>query len=203
MKIRPGPKLVSVKTNRSAPDVSRISQIDLEDLGRTRRPQTAIFTAARDVYERMARDWAGDRNDLLRQAIGLMERFAGSDRIEYHPPLFNQSEVRRQMLLALNRNKLVQHVWQAINAENTETLTPIFDSYRPDYLIRLTDGAMLVLEVKGQDIAQDRAKRAALDEWVRCVNAHGGFGHWECDVSWLPGDVGDALLRHSRIAQPV
>ena len=32
--------------------------------------------------------------------------------------------------------------------------------YRPDFLVRLANGAMLVLEVKGQDTPQNRAKRA-------------------------------------------
>ena len=41
---------------------------------------------------------------------------------------------------------------------------------------------MLVLEIKGQDSPQDQAKRAALDQWVQAVNAHGGFGTWAWDV---------------------
>jgi hypothetical protein len=32
--------------------------------------------------------------------------------------------------------------------------------YRPDFLIRVTTGTMLVLEVKGQDSRQNEAKRA-------------------------------------------
>ena len=41
--------------------------------------------------------------------------------------------------------------------------------YRPDFLVRLGSGTMLVLEVKGQDTPQHQAKRAALDEWARAV----------------------------------
>lgn len=40
----------------------------------------------------------------------------------------------------------------------------------------------LVLEIKGEDSEQDRAKRGALKQWVEAVNAHGGFGTWACDV---------------------
>ena len=47
--------------------------------------------------------------------------------------------------------------------------------YRPDFLARLTDGSVLVLETKGQDTEQDRVKRRYLDEWTQAVNAHGGF----------------------------
>ena len=47
--------------------------------------------------------------------------------------------------------------------------------YRPDFLIRLGSGDMMVLETKGRDSDQDQTKRRFLDEWVRAVNAHGGF----------------------------
>ena len=68
--------------------------------------------------------------------------------------------------------------------------------YRPDFLIRLRSGDMLVLETKGQDSDQDRTKRRFLDEWVNAVNAHGGFGHWTWAVSTTPGDLPDILARH-------
>ena len=68
--------------------------------------------------------------------------------------------------------------------------------YRPDFLIRLRSGNMLVLETKGQDTDQDRTKRRFLDEWVTAVNSHGEFGRWSSDVSLAPGDIRDILARH-------
>jgi hypothetical protein len=65
--------------------------------------------------------------------------------------------------------------------------------YRPDFLIRLRTGTMLVLEVKGQDSAQNQAKRAALDEWARAVTQHGGFGRWTWAVSRAPSDLADLV----------
>ena len=59
--------------------------------------------------------------------------------------------------------------------------------YRPDFLIRLQSGDMLVLETKGRDSEQNRTKRRFLDEWVNAINAHGGFGRWVRDVSRAPG----------------
>lgn len=67
--------------------------------------------------------------------------------------------------------------------------------YRPDFLIRLSTGDMLILETKGYETEQDRIKRRYLDEWVQAVNAHGGFGHWRSAVSHQPGDIQDILLR--------
>jgi type III restriction enzyme len=68
--------------------------------------------------------------------------------------------------------------------------------YRPDFLIRLTDGTMLVLEVKGQDNEQARTKRQYLQEWAAAVTAHGGFGRWVSDTSFTPPDVPGILERH-------
>ena len=69
--------------------------------------------------------------------------------------------------------------------------------YRPDFLIRHASGAMLILETKGRDSDQERTKRRFLDEWVRAVNAHGGFGRWAWGVSHKPGDIHDILARQA------
>jgi len=65
--------------------------------------------------------------------------------------------------------------------------------YRPDFLVRLKDGTMLVLEVKGQDSQENDTKRRFLDEWLKAVNAHGGFGQWAAAVSRHPKDVASIL----------
>lgn len=66
----------------------------------------------------------------------------------------------------------------------------------PDFLVRLGNGKTLVLEIKGEDSPQDKAKRDALAEWVRAVNAAGGFGNWCWDVAFQPSQVHDILARH-------
>ncbi len=251
------------------PDVTRVSEIHLEELGRQFRMQRIVFEAAAGVYDQMRPDWKGNREWLLAQVIRLVERVLASDRITIAPPLFNQEPLRRRIVLTLNIGKIVHHVWGAIRAENSLALVPVFDSqypirstgdmstwytskpceytkrshinhcvfdstweaseafeldhnkrvvawvkndhlgfeilyvfngvvrkYRPDFLVRLANGTMLVLEVKGQDSQEARTKREFLGEWVKAVNAHGGFGTWAGDVSRAPGDVAEILQRH-------
>ena len=252
------------------PDVTRMEEIDLEGLGRKFRMQKLAFEAARNVYDEMRPSWAGNREFLLAQLIGLVEKVLRSNRIEISPPLFFQNELRRRILLTLNMTRVVQHIWEAIRQENTEKLVPVFDSehpirstgqmrtwysgrpceytkrshvnfcvydstweaseaftldrspnvdawvkndhlgfeilyvykgvvrkYRPDFLIRLASGTMLVLEVKGLDTQQDETKRRFLDEWVKAVNEHDGFGRWAWDVSRDPGDLEGILAKHA------
>jgi type III restriction enzyme len=68
--------------------------------------------------------------------------------------------------------------------------------YVPDFLIRLTNGRTLVLEIKGEDSPQNRAKLAAMRAWVEAVNTKGGFGVWCCDVAYEMAKVHDVLHRH-------
>jgi type III restriction enzyme len=254
------------------PDVSKIAQIDLERLAREFRTQRIIFEAARDVYDQMQKDWRGGKEALLAQVVRLVEQFIRSDKINIVPALFNQDDLKRRLVITLNMTKVVQHLAEAIQFENTEKLEPVFDrerpirstgdmgtwytgkpsaptkrshinfcvydsaweaseafeldrslnvnawvkndhlgfevlyiyrgvvrKYRPDFLIRLVSGEHLILEVKGKDTEQDQIKRTFLDEWVKAVNSHGGFGHWNWAVSKTPADLVDILARHTQL----
>ena len=243
-----------------------ISEIGLEGLGRKFRTQKIIFETARDIYDQMKPDWKGRKEHLLAQLIGLVEEFLRSEKIRISPPLFHQDDVKQRILMTLNMNKIVQHVWEAIRFENTESIVPVFDcdrpirstgdmqtwytgkpcertkrshvnfcvfdstweateafeldrnsnvkawvkndhlgfeiwylyqgvvsKYRPDFIMRLKTGDFLIIETKGQDTQKDKTKRAFLDEWVRAVNEHGGFGKWKWEVSRDPSDVGGII----------
>ncbi|MFS8911026.1 DEAD/DEAH box helicase family protein [Synechococcus sp. H60.3] len=65
--------------------------------------------------------------------------------------------------------------------------------YRPDFLVRLSNGDMLILETKGQNTELDRVKQRYLDEWTQAVNAHGAFGRWRWKVARHPGEIRDIL----------
>jgi type III restriction enzyme len=220
-------------------DMTRLTPIELEELARRFRMQKIVFETAAQLFDQMQPGWAGSRGWLLAQLVGIVEKFLASDRIHMFPELFMTDPLRRRLLLTLNMNKIVRHVWEEIRFENTEAITPVFDGehpirstgemlpwytgrpweytershvnrcvfdsaweaseafaldrhenvvawvkndhlgfeisyvfdgvvrkYRPDFLIRLRGGTMLVLEVKGQDSAQNQAKRRFLDEWV-------------------------------------
>ena len=244
------------------PDVTKVSEIDLEELAKTFRLQRIIFETARDVYEQIRPNWKGNKEYLLAQLIRLVEQFIIADKIQISPPLFYQDEVRRRIVIILNMGKIVQHLIDEIRCENAESILPVFDTdnpirstgdmrtwytgkpcehtkrshinfcvfdstweaseafeldhnkdvvawvkndhlgfeilyvfegivhkYRPDFIIKLKNGDYLVLETKGQDTHKDKTKRKFLDEWVRAVNAHGGFGKWQWAVSKNPADV--------------
>lgn len=113
------------------PDVNKISEIDLKELEKKFRMQRIIFEAAGEVFEQMKPTWKGPKEDLLAQLIRLVEHFLKSDRIRITPRTYDEDDAKRRILLTLNMNRIVQHMWEAILFENTETLTPVFDRERP------------------------------------------------------------------------
>lgn len=72
--------------------------------------------------------------------------------------------------------------------------------YRPDFIVRLKSGKLLVLETKGRPDEQSRSKRRALEQWTDAVNQHGGFGCWSSDVSYNPTDIKVILAKHQSAA---
>ena len=81
--------------------------------------------------------------------------------------------------------------------EITYSFRGVIRKFRPDYLVRLANSRMLILEVKGQDNQEQQTKREFLSEWARAVNGHGGFGTWASDVSRYPSDIHEILQRHA------
>ena len=64
-----------------------------------------------------------------------------------------------------------------------------FHKYRPDFLIRMRNGDMLILETKGKESDKDSVKRSELELWVEAVNAEGSFGRWHSAVSYEDTDL--------------
>ena len=71
----------------------------------------------------------------------------------------------------------------------------VVHKYVPDFLIRLKNGRILVLETKGQETEKDRKKRQALKEWVEVVNEAGEFGNWCNDISYNVKDVDGIIAK--------
>ncbi|MBQ3447690.1 MAG: hypothetical protein IJG37_08615, partial [Synergistaceae bacterium] len=68
--------------------------------------------------------------------------------------------------------------------------------YLPDFLVRLADGRMLVLEVKGIETDESRATHEALCEWVRAVNTVKTFGECACEVVRSPAEIGGVIAKY-------
>ena len=92
------------------PDINRITEISLKELGEKYRTQKIIFETAISVYEQMQADWKGNKEYLLGQLIAQVEQFIASDKIQITPPLFYQDELRRRIIITLNLSKVGEHI---------------------------------------------------------------------------------------------
>ncbi len=114
------------------PNPAALTEIDLKEIGEKFRLQSIIFRIASTIYNSEKKpDWKGSKETFLIQLIGIIEQFIYSDKIRIKNPLFNEDEVRKRILIMLNMNKVIQHIWNEIRAENTTQLTPVFDKEHP------------------------------------------------------------------------
>ncbi|MBN1423939.1 DEAD/DEAH box helicase family protein [Candidatus Fermentibacteria bacterium] len=65
--------------------------------------------------------------------------------------------------------------------------------YEPDYLVRLIDGNMVILEIKGEESEQDRAKHEAARRWISAINNWGRLSRWEFAVCRDPQRITEVL----------
>lgn len=66
-------------------------------------------------------------------------------------------------------------------------------SYEPDFLVKLTNGLHVLLEVKGQPHPETEAKHEAAKRWVRAVNRWAELGTWAFEVCWNTQKLGAQL----------
>ena len=114
------------------PNPAALTEIDLKEIAEKFRTQSIVFRIASTIYNSEKRpDWKGSKEAFLIQLIRIVEQFISSDKISIKNPLFNQEETRRRILIMLNMNKVIQHIWNEIRANNTMELTPVFDKEKP------------------------------------------------------------------------
>ena len=58
--------------------------------------------------------------------------------------------------------------------------------YEPDYVVRLQNGVTLIVEIKGYEDDQDKAKHNAAKRWISAVNNWSQLGRWDFHVCHNP-----------------
>ena len=119
------------------PNPAALTEIDLKEIGEKFRLQSIVFNVASTIYnaekfnDNSQEKYKGSSENFLIQLIGIIEQFINADKIKIKNPLFNDDEVRKRILIMLNMNKVIQHIWNEIRSKNTEGLTPVFDKEHP------------------------------------------------------------------------
>lgn len=135
---------------------------------------------------RYMRTWYTTKPCLPTHRSQISHMLADSSWEQYAANIFDKSDLVQAYAKNDHLNFQVYYIWNGARRR-----------FLPDFLIRLHNGKTLILEIKGRDTEQDRAKRTALDEWVKAVNGKGGFGLWVWDVAFEAAQMQDILSKHS------
>ena len=65
--------------------------------------------------------------------------------------------------------------------------------YRPDFIVRLHNGQILLLEGKGEADEKDDVKATAARRWVQAVNSWGELGNWTHMLCYDASDLADQI----------
>ena len=65
--------------------------------------------------------------------------------------------------------------------------------YEPDFLVRMSDGKTVILEIKGRSHEDTDAKHQAARRWISAVNNWGKLGRWDFLVCRDPQNLSQAL----------
>lgn len=119
--------IIAGKPNQNVP-----AAIGLVKITQETRLQTIIFKIASRIYNVETKsNWYGSKEAFLAQLVRLVEQFIQLNKIQVKYDLFYTNELNRKVLLMLNMNTIVQHIWSEIRIENTEELVPILDKEQP------------------------------------------------------------------------
>lgn len=118
-------------TIEGKPDYSMIEPINLDRLAESSRLQRLKLQASAQLVERFKGVWSGDPGHQIQQLMTLVDEFISSDKLKLHIPQFEGTEKLRNIVLALNLQKITNHIGHFISTSSKETPTLILDEVRP------------------------------------------------------------------------
>jgi len=113
------------------PKFDQLSEIDLEKLAEQHRLQKYLLQGAVRLHEQFGKNWPGDSGGHINQGYKVIEEFIKSDKLDIKMPLFYGTDKLRNILIALNMTKIINHVGNAIRSTSQESPALILDPVRP------------------------------------------------------------------------
>lgn len=121
------------------PKFDMLSAVDLERLSDPSRMQTLKLQAVVRLREQFKTHWAGDAGSQISQLMQLFDRFIESDRLVVKIPHYAGSEKLKKIIIALNIQKIVNHLSNSIRSSSKEFPVLVLDPVKPQ---RSTASAM-------------------------------------------------------------
>jgi len=168
------------------PKYDQISELDLDRLSEGPRLESIKLQACARLNENFGKNWHGDPGSHVSQLMRIYDTFLASDKLDMELPLFVNTDKLRNIVIALNSQKIINHIGNFIKNSSSESPVIILDPVRP---VRSTASAMTWYTSKPtQPIFRSQISHIVIDSGWEKV----GF-EFERDripglVSWVKND---------------
>lgn len=114
------------------PKLDALSEVDLNNLAEKNRLQTLKLRAAAELESRLGKNWEGDPGSHIGQLMEFFDQFISSDKLDVKVPKnYDHAEKLRNIMIALNAQKITNHISGAIRSGSKNAPTAILDPVRP------------------------------------------------------------------------
>lgn len=168
------------------PNYAQLSELDLDKLSEQHRLQRCLLQGAVRLHEQFGANWPGDPGSHINQAVNAMTQFINSNKLEMKLPLFYGTEKLRNILIALNMQKIVNHIGHAMKCSSKEAPTLILDPVRP---LRSTATSMTWYTTKDtQPINKSQISHIVVDSGWEKVGFEFERDRIQSLISWAKND---------------
>ena len=113
------------------PKFDQLSEIDLERLAEANRLQRIKLQSAVRLHEQFGKNWEGDPGSHISQLMQLFDEFLVSNKLDIKIPIFAGTEKLRSIVIALNSQKIINHIGSFVRSSSKEAPTVVLDPVRP------------------------------------------------------------------------
>lgn len=113
------------------PKFDQISELNLKRLAEENRLQKLKLQSAVSLNEQFGKSWEGDPGSHISQLIDIIDQFLASDKLIFKIPQFFGTEELQKIVIALNLQKITNHIGNFIRSSSQESPTAILDLVQP------------------------------------------------------------------------
>lgn len=168
------------------PKFDQISEVNLDRLAETERVQTLKLQAVARIRDQFSRQWEGDAGSQIGQLMELFDRFMASDKFSIKIPQFAGTEKLKNIVIALNVQKIINHIGHFIRVSSKDAPALTLDPVRPK---RSTAAAMTWYTSKPtQPVNKSQLSHIVIDSGWEKIGLEFERNRIPGIVSWVKND---------------
>lgn len=168
------------------PKFDQLSEIDLDRLAEEHRLQKIKLQSAVRLHEQFVKNWEGDPGSHIGQLMHIFDEFLLSNKLDIKVPIFAGTEKLKNIVIALNSQKIVNHIGNFIRSSSKEAPALILDPVRP---VRSTATAMAWWTTKPtQPVKKSQISHIVIDSGWEKVGLEFERNRIPGLISWVKND---------------